>query len=159
MLFSQHALVHDTRHVTPWCNTKHYTSIDIIPFTSLNLVTNENIESCSATESCPVTLASKANSPFLLPLRSLQHLPGLYKGTAEITEESMLLFLVLACPIPGGGGRLGPKCLAWIAMPFTRCDVPAPERVSSSLSMLSHASVVLTSGLNIFRQTNLVIRR
>ena len=67
-------------------------------------------------------------------------------GTAELTEGSMLLFLVLASSIPGVGGRLGPNCLAWTAIPFTQCDVPMPERVSSTLSILSHGSVVLTCG-------------
>ena len=33
MLYSQHALLHDARHVTPWCNAKHYIS----PFLQLRI--------------------------------------------------------------------------------------------------------------------------
>ena len=85
----------------------------------------------------------------MVPLRNVlerrpQRLPALYGGTTEITEGSILLFLVLACSIPAHGGRLGPKCLAWTAMPFTPCDVPASEKFSYSLSMLSHSSELLT---------------
>ena len=76
-----------------------------------------------------VALGFKANTSFLLPLRSLQLLPrrmfsrverspALFEGTTEITEESILLFLVLACSIPEAGGRFAPMHLTWIAMPF-----------------------------------------
>lgn len=88
-------------------------------------------------------ISSAATSTNVLA-RGPQRSPVLYGGTNKITQGSMLLFLVLACSIPGAGGRFGSKCLAWTAMPFTRWDVPVPERISTNLSMLSHASVVLT---------------
>ena len=77
-------------------------------------------------------------------VRGPQRSPALYGGTAEISEGSMLLFLVLACSIPGDRWRFGPKCLAWTALSFTQCHVAAPERVSYSFSLSSHASIVLT---------------
>lgn len=39
-----------------------------------------------------------------------------------------------------------PKFLGWLVIPLTSWDVPYPERVSSSLSMLSQARVVKTWG-------------
>ena len=41
-------------------------------------------------------------------------------------------------------GRIRPKCNGLDGKPLTRCEFHAPDRVSSSLSMLSQASVVWT---------------
>ena len=41
-------------------------------------------------------------------------------------------------------GRIRPKCNGLDGNPLTQCEVHAPDRVSSSLSMLSQASVVWT---------------
>ena len=100
-------------HVTSRCVNSQQRSDDILR--DLNLVTNGNIESCPATESCPVALGSKANSFFLLPLRSLQHLARRMflrvdrsdhqrctEGQPRLLKDQCCFFFVLACPIPGG---------------------------------------------------------
>ena len=92
----------------------------------LNLVTNGKTESCPATvqplfSHCPATVqplssrtriqskffflaSAKIFSAFTstnVLARGPQRSPALCGGTAEITEGSMLLFFVLACPILG----------------------------------------------------------
>ena len=133
-------------HVSGWCVNSRQISDDIL--WDLHLATDGNIESCPAKlASCfssawnrtgiqskffflaSAKVSSALTSTNVLA-RELQRSPALCGGTAEITQRSILLFLVLAYSIPGDGWRLGPKCLPWTALPFTQCDVPAPERVS-----------------------------
>ena len=121
-------------HVSSVCVNSRQICDDILR--DLNLVMSGNVESYP-------DLSSVVAQRNVLERRP-QRLPALYGGTTEITEGSILLFLVLACSIPPDGGRLGPKCLAWTAMLFTPCDAPASEKVSYSLSMLSHSSELLT---------------
>ena len=45
---------------------------------------------------------------------------------------------------------------SWIAIPFTLCGVPPPLRVSSSVSMLSHANVVNIPGWMLIGRTTYI---
>ena len=56
------------------------------------------------------------------------------------------LFLVLLSSAFGSWGTIGSKCLGCTAILLTRYDVPASDRVSPNLSVLSQASVVLING-------------
>ena len=78
--------------------------------------------------------------------RGPQRSPALQMARFSVSSASTLLFLVLNMCVDGSRGNCGPKCPACTAIPFTLCDVPSTDDVSSRRSMLSYAKVLLTWG-------------